>query len=427
MKYLISALLLFPLFSLPAFAAVIVSSPANGATVTTSVQYSATASTTTCSAGVASMGVYVDNNLMYVVQGTTLNTTLQVAAGQHNTVVEEWDFCGGATYVSMQITATNQPGLHVASPENNGYVSTFANYTATATTTCAAGVASMGIYVNNQLVYVVNGASLSTILNLPAGAQQTVIEEWDHCGGASYTPINVSVVGTTLSNLQASGGWNGYGELAPLYEICASLCQGVNWSMAQQISSPSLSGNATQFNLGGTIPYSDALWTNPVIGQNTTQNIPDTSQTLLPTLHNFTYDAEVYVTNFPVTQNIELDINMYMNGVGMIWGTQCDHLADGDWDIWNNVSASWISTGIACNLNNNAWNHVTIQVQRELNNNLLYQSITQNGVTYNINQTFAPFSVPSAWWGLTLNYQMDGNYVQAANTTYLDNFSLAYW
>jgi hypothetical protein len=24
---------------------------------------------------------------------------------------------------------------------------------------------------------------------------------------------------------------------------------------------------------------------------------------------------------------------MYMNGIGMIWGTQCNHLGGGDWDV----------------------------------------------------------------------------------------------
>ena len=191
----------------------------------------------------------------------------------------------------------------------------------------------------------------------------------------------------------------------------------------QHVTSTSLSGNATQFNTGGSAPYSDVLWTNPLIGQNSTQNLPDTGHALLPTLHNFTYDAWVYVTNYSVTQNLEFDINLYMNGVGMIWGTQCSHLSDGDWDIWNDASAAWVSTGIGCNLKNNAWNHVTIQRQWESNNDLLYQSITQNGVTSNIDRTVTPFSVPASWWGITVNYQMDGNSTQSANTTYLDNFS----
>ena len=374
------------------------------------------------------MGVYVDYHLLYVVNGTTLNTTITVDAGAHNTVVEEWDYCGGATFVSMQINVSGQSGVYVSSPANNSTVSSPANFTATATSTCAKGVASMGVYVNNQLIYVVQGASLNTPITLGQGPQHTVVEEWDYCGGATYTPVNLNVQGggTVLSNLQASSGWASWGELPPAYDIC-SPCSGVAWSMWEHQSSPSLSGNASRFNLGGSVPYGDVLWSLPVLGQNTTQNIPDTGHTLLPSLHYFTYDAEVYVTNFAVTQVLEFDINMYMNGVGMIWGNQCNHLGGGTWDVWNNSTAAWVSTGVACNLNNNSWNHVTIQVQRESNNTLLYQSITVNGVTSNINMTSSPFSVPGGWWGVTLNYQMDGNFQQASNATYMDNFSLSYW
>jgi hypothetical protein len=69
---------------------------------------------------------------------------------------------------------------------------------------------------------------------------------------------------------------------------------------------------------------------------------------------------------------------------------------------------------------------VTIQAQRESDNSLLFQSITLNGVTSNINQRYAPGTAPSGWWGITVNYQMDGNIKQTANTTYLDNFSFTY-
>lgn len=197
--------------------------------------------------------------------------------------------------------------------------------------------------------------------------------------------------------------------------------------MTQNVASPSLSGNATQFNLGGTVPYSDVLWSNPLIGQFSTQNLPDTGHSLLPTIHNFIYDADFYVSNLPVTQVLEFDVSMYMNGVSMIWGNQCNHLGDGQWDIWDNVHAQWVSTGAACTLIDRGWNHVTIQVQREADNSLLFQSFTLNGVTTTLNQTYPPSTVPTSWWGITVNYQMDGNADQSANTTYLDNLSLTYW
>ena len=428
MKIPYFAICAFLILATPALANVSVSSPSNGATVGSPVHYVATASTTTCSKGVASMGIYVNNVLQYVVNGASLNTNWPLAPGTYGTVVEEWDYCGGATFTSLTITVANQTGVWVASPTNNSKVSSPANYVATAsTTTCSKGVASMGVYVNNVLQYVVNGASLNTKLSLNPGTYNTVVEEWDYCGGASYTPVAITVQGgNVLSNLQASGGWKSWGELPPNYAICSAPCPGVTWSMMQGIKSPSMSGNSTQFNIGGTKPYSDVLWSIPLIGQNSTQGLPDSAHTLLPTLHNFTYDAYFYPTNLGVTQVLEFDISMYFNGFGLIWGNQCRVVGGNEWDIWDNVNARWVPTGVACNPVNNSWNHVTIQGQRKSDNSLLFQSITLNGVTSNINQTYPPGSAPAGWWGITVNYQMDGNSKQSANTTYLDNFSFTY-
>ena len=191
------------------------------------------------------------------------------------------------------------------------------------------------------------------------------------------------------------------------------------------ITSPSLSNNATQFNLGGTKPYGDALFSAQLIGQNAPQ-LQDADHTLLPTINNFTYDVDLYVTDASITQVLEFDMSMYMNGVGMIWGTQCNYLGDKDWDIWDNVNAHWVSADVPCKLVN-GWNHVTIQVQREHDNTLLYQSIELNGTTYKLNITYPPGTAPSNWWGVTANYQMDGNLTQSANITYLDNFNVTYW
>jgi hypothetical protein len=335
-------------------------------------------------------------------------------------------------YWSLALLACATPAfadVAVSSPGNGETVGSPTQYVATASTsTCSQGVASMGVYVNNQLVYVANGASLDTPIDLGPGAQHTVVEEWDRCGGATYATLNVNVEGggTALTNLQSSGGWRSWGELTPDYNICTAACPGVNWSMTQGVRSPSLSGSATQFSIGGNKPYSDVLWSNPIIGQNSTQNLPDSDHTLLPNLHNFTYDAWVYVTNASATQVLEFDVNMYLDGAGMTWGNQCRIAGGNQWDIWDNAASQWVPTGVACNPINNGWNHVIIQVQRQPDNTLLYQSITLNGATTTINRVSTPTPVPSGWWGITVNYQMDGNYNQTANTTYLDNFKFIY-
>jgi len=70
------------------------------------VQYVTTA-TTTCSKCVAAMGIYVDNVLKYTVHRTSLNTTLALRPGSYQTVVEEWDYCGGASYTKIYITVSD--------------------------------------------------------------------------------------------------------------------------------------------------------------------------------------------------------------------------------------------------------------------------------------------------------------------------------
>jgi hypothetical protein len=424
----IAVFLMSAMSATSALATVTVSSPSNGATVGSPVAYVATATTSTCSTGVASMGIYVDGSLVYVVNGASMNTKWTLAPGNYNTVVEEWDHCGGATYTTLEITVAGQTGVWVTSPASNSNVESPVNYVATATTTtCSKGVASTGIYVDGTLTYVAPGASLNADLSMTKGSHNTVVEEWDNCGGASYSTVSVTVTKSAakLSNLQANQGWDSWGQLPPAYVDC-SPCSGLGWSMDYGISSPSKSGNATQFNTWGSTPYGVVLWYNPVIGQFSTQGLPDTGHTLLPSLHNFVYDTDFYVTNPSVTQVLEFDVSMYMNSTGMFWGTQCNHLGGGEWDVLNNVTQKWAKTTVACNLVK-GWNHLTLQVQRGSGNSLLYQSITLNGSTATINATSSPFTVPSSWYGITVNYQMDGNSTQSSNTTYLDNLSLTYW
>jgi phospholipase C len=91
----ISLLVLPTLLALaaPAFAAVTVTSPTNGSTVTSPVHYVASATTTTCSKGVASMGIYVNNKLTYVVDADTMNTELTLSVGSQQTIAAVQPMC----------------------------------------------------------------------------------------------------------------------------------------------------------------------------------------------------------------------------------------------------------------------------------------------------------------------------------------------
>jgi hypothetical protein len=413
-----------------------VTAPANNAKVATQVQYVATA-TTSCPNGVSAMGIYTAPGVLaYKVSGASLNTVLTLNQGNYSTVVQEWDHCGGTaqTPIALAVGASSSGNsVQVTAPTNNSTVSPSVHFVASATTSCPAGVGSMGIYTApGALAYKVNGASLNTALTLNPGTYHTVVQEWDKCGGSATTPIVVTVAASgtfgQFANLHRLSGWTGYGLLPPSYNICTSCVASgpqVTWGMTKGISSPSKSGNSTRMDVGGQTNYSDGLWNNHLIGDFSSQGLPDSGHTLIPNIHNFTYDVYFYATNIGVSQALEFDINQFVNGQSFIWGHECRIVGGHEWDIWDNQAQHWHATGIPCNPVNNAWNHLVIQVKRTSANHLLFQSITLNGKTATLNYDEAPTS--TNWYGITINYQQDGQYNQQPYSIWLDNLTFTYW
>lgn len=320
----------------------------------------------------------------------------------------------------------------VTAPTNNSTTSTSIQYVASATTTCSKGVSAMGIYsAPYTLVYTVNGASLNTNITLSPGTYTTTVQEWDNCGGSASKNVTITVGGSssggsTFYDLDDKSGWTGYALMPPSYSICTSNCGGLTYSMTQNQSSPAKSGKSTKFHIGGTTAYADALWNNHLIGDFSSQGMPDSNHTLVPTLHNFTYDVWFYGSDLSKSQALEFDINQFFDGNGYIWGHECRIAGGNEWDTWDNVKAKWVATGVACNPLSNSWNHLTIQVQRTSDNKLLFQTITLNGKTDTLNIT-RDHGTAKGWYGVTINYQQDGNSKQQAYDIYLDWLNFTYW
>ena len=431
-KHVPMAAAMFVLFSVAsAIAGVTVSSPANGSTVSGSVNFKASASTS-CSKGVGSMGIYpAAYQLVYTVGGASLNTNISLNPGTYNVVIVAWDNCGGSATASLKIYVKSGSGVYVTSPANNSTVGSPANFVATSTTSCSLGVASMGIYTApGQLAYAVGGNKLNTSLSLSPGTYHATVEEWDHCGGAATAPLTITVSGSghTFYNIHSDGGWHGYAQQPPSYgdcNWCTPSGPGTTWAMYQGVRSPTISGNATQFNIGGNMNYTDVLWNNHLIGDLSSQGMPDSGHTIVPNLHSFTYDVYFFGSNLGASQALEFDINQFFNNMGFTWGHECRVAGGHEWDIWDNAAGKWLSTGIPCNPIENGWNHLTLQVARTSNNQLLYQSITFNGQTHVLNWTYSPFYAPG-WYGITVNYQMDGDYKQSPYTVYVDKLNFTY-
>jgi hypothetical protein len=416
-----------------AFATVKVTSPSNGATYSGAVRFAATATTKTCAKGIASIGIYTaPYQLAYVKNGSSLDTTLALSPGTYDAVVEEWDNCGGATTAGVAITvqASGTTGVYVSSPADHSTVGSPANFSATATTSCDKGVSAIGIYTAPyQLAYVAKGATLDYNLALNPGTYHTVVEEWDGCGGAATTPVTITVAGTpggTFTELQKNNGWADYGQRGPSFIDCSpSPCDEIEFSLAQNVNSPSRSGAAMETYLSGNKGYGDALFNNHLIGDDSSQGLPDKDHSLIPQLHNFTYDVYFYIADLGASQALEFDINQFFDNKGWIWGHQCTLAGANEWDIWDNLNSKWVPTGISCNPVANSWNHLTIQVQRTSSDQLLYKTITLNGQTSNVNAHYQPGSAVG-WYGVTVNYQQDGNYEQSPYSVYLDDLTFTY-
>jgi hypothetical protein len=326
-------------------------------------------------------------------------------------------------------------GVTVSSPNNGASVATSVQFVATASSpACAKGVASMGIYTApGKLAYVVNGSSLNQSITLPSGTQYPVVQEWDNCGWSASVKLTLNVgssgggsgSGKTFSNLESSGGWTGYALLPPNFPICSNCTPSgsqAKWSWTPKVSSPSLDGSSTKTTYGGgSVQWADILWNNHLIGDFSSQGLPDFSKTLVPSLHYFTYDVYFWIGNTSDSQALEFDINQFVNGKSYIWGHECRIDGGHEWDTWSNPGQHWVASGVPCNPKSNAWNHLTLQVQRTTDGHLLFHSITLNGNTAVLDRYDTPTS--TNWYGITVNYQIDSDKYLTPYSVYLDKFT----
>src|SRR3954471_21451695 len=117
---------------------VTVSSPANGATVPTTVNIVASATTNAGGAQVTGWHIYVDSNDIYGTPGPTssINVPITMTAGTHTVLVRAWDSTGA--FGSQTLTLTASPSclsgicVNVSSPTSGTTVGSPVHFTATA-------------------------------------------------------------------------------------------------------------------------------------------------------------------------------------------------------------------------------------------------------------------------------------------------------
>lgn len=217
---------------------------------------------------------------------------------------------------------------------------------------------------------------------------------------------NVSFAQKTYSNLDQASGWKSC-------TVCAGAAgQGkvATYSMSTGRSSPSMDGKSAQFNLGGSTPYTAALWWKQ-LGANSSA-------------HHFKYDLYFYIKNPGAAQALEFDVNQSLSGHKYIFGTECS-IKSGVWKVWN-YNTRWQSTGLSCHAPSAyKWHHLVEEFERTTDGKVKFVSISLDGSTHYINRTYAPR--PSGAKEINVAFQMDGDKQQTNYSVWLDKVKLTYW
>lgn len=429
MKTLPHALLVLVFCTAPAFASVTVSSPSNGETVSSPARFVAAASATTCSRGVASIGVYIDNQLKYVANGASLSSTVALAAGDYNAVVQEWDYCGGVSKASLTIKVSPPTApvaaITVTAPTPGKQVTSPFGLRATGATCEGQPVSSMGYSLDGsaQIAGAVSATTLAAQVTAAAGTHVLHVKSWGPDGAACDTDVAVEVVTSAASvipatatptrNIQTFLNWEAQHDTGTNVAGLATSSSGAT-SMA---ATPSISGASRLFKTS-FLNYGGELYWDDFANDSTSQN--------------WFLDEEIYIASGSTFSNIESDIDQVdASGNTVIMGFQCDHY-NHTWDYayTNSTGVHWAESRQGCDAQKwatNSWHHVQIYFSRDNSGNVTYHSVWLDNVQQDIGVT-VPSSLSLGWDKVDgLNFQVDGFGATGSSRVYLDDVTIHRW
>lgn len=303
-------------------------------------------------------------------------------------------------------------GVTVSSPANGSTVSSPVHVVASASSSYP--ITAMKIYVDGKSVYSKASNKIDTYVSMSTGGHYVVVQAWDSTGAVFKSARSITVSGSsssggkTYSDIEEMSGWQSC-------TVCAGI--GANgpvakYSMTQHRGSPSMDGDSTEFWIGGTTPYADALWWKQ-LGANSAPR-------------RFVYDLYFYLKTPQYAQALEFDVNHSFNGKKYIMGTQCDIRNHRQWEIWDGIAKVWRGTGVGCSVPEAyKWHHLVEEFVHDSSGKVTFVSITLNGKKYYINKSY--WSVSSGANEVNVAFQLDGDYAQHDFSAWLDNVKLTYW
>ncbi|HEY6969302.1 MAG TPA: Ig-like domain-containing protein [Candidatus Angelobacter sp.] len=202
-----------------AFAGVSISAPSPGATTGSPVHFVASAS---ASAPISAMRIYVDNNSMYTVNASSLDTYVSLGNGGHDVVIVAWDTNGNPYRQEETITVSGSSGgggggggsgVSISSPASGATVGSPVHVVASAT--FGGSVAAMRIYIDGNNMYTVNAGSIDTYVNAGTGSHDLAVVAWDNNGTAYKQEYNFTVGSSSGGGGGGGGSGSGVSISAP--------------------------------------------------------------------------------------------------------------------------------------------------------------------------------------------------------------------
>jgi len=196
--------------------------------------------------------------------------------------------------------------------------------------------------------------------------------------------------------------------------FCAA-CTPLYYFERQNQTAPALDGSSMQFEIGSGALYGDALISQKVSGNGAATHLLD----------DFYFYGDA---NSLHAQSLEFDLIQVSNGLKYNFGSQCAYVS-GVWDVWNEKTQNWISTGIPCTrFSSNTWHHVQWLVERT-GTSTKYLSLTIDGKTTPIPASVAVQpAVPTTWGsGVSVQAQLDESSSRIGYKVWFDRWRVALW
>ena len=158
MKFAVRAAVVLMALTVSSFAAITMTSPANGASTISPVHVMAQANPNGV-APIAQIQVYLDGQVAYQAKSNTVDTYVNAAAGPHTIVVKAWDSAGGQMTQQAVVNGTGT-GIFVGTPGPGATVNGATQVTASAAS--ASSITAMQVY-DTARAFIRRKAAASTL------------------------------------------------------------------------------------------------------------------------------------------------------------------------------------------------------------------------------------------------------------------------